>query len=208
MKYSSEQKTVVVGAGPVGALAAIYAARRGDDVEVYELRDGELSFINNCIPIPKLFLHGLYTSGSLAATTQLVSLGDIGDIRLCQRKEVLCLFYKFPVLEPVIISMGDFPFNWAYLHDSYMNLNLTLSRSSSWVNYASQFHKVNQSSSPRKGASIQYVMLVDQVFSERVLNETIPMHGRMIHGRDSHGRLTEQPQEYDVHGRVCYLVPS
>ena len=35
-----KQKVVVVGAGPVGALAALYAAGRGDDVEVYELRDG------------------------------------------------------------------------------------------------------------------------------------------------------------------------
>lgn len=33
-------KTIVVGAGPVGCLAAIYAANRGDDVEVYELRGG------------------------------------------------------------------------------------------------------------------------------------------------------------------------
>ncbi|CBX95171.1 similar to kynurenine 3-monooxygenase [Plenodomus lingam JN3] len=32
------QKVVVVGAGPVGSLAAIYAAVRGHDVEVYELR--------------------------------------------------------------------------------------------------------------------------------------------------------------------------
>ncbi|KAB2572274.1 Kynurenine 3-monooxygenase [Lasiodiplodia theobromae] len=32
------QRTVVVGAGPVGALAALYAAQRGDEVEVYELR--------------------------------------------------------------------------------------------------------------------------------------------------------------------------
>ncbi|CAL3970140.1 hypothetical protein PZA11_006424 [Diplocarpon coronariae] len=32
------QKTVVVGAGPVGALAALYAAQRGHDVEIYELR--------------------------------------------------------------------------------------------------------------------------------------------------------------------------
>ncbi|KAH9868396.1 kynurenine 3-monooxygenase, mitochondrial precursor [Plenodomus biglobosus] len=32
------QKVVVVGAGPVGSLAAIYAAVRGYDVEVYELR--------------------------------------------------------------------------------------------------------------------------------------------------------------------------
>jgi len=35
------QKTVVVGAGPVGALAALYAARRGDEVEIHELRDGK-----------------------------------------------------------------------------------------------------------------------------------------------------------------------
>lgn len=38
--YSKNQKLIVVGAGPVGSLAALYAARRGDDVELYELRDG------------------------------------------------------------------------------------------------------------------------------------------------------------------------
>lgn len=38
----SGQKVVVVGAGPVGALAALYAASRGDEVEVYELRGGML----------------------------------------------------------------------------------------------------------------------------------------------------------------------
>ncbi|KAL1959183.1 hypothetical protein VTO42DRAFT_2688 [Malbranchea cinnamomea] len=32
------QKVVIVGAGPVGSLAALYAARRGDLVEMYELR--------------------------------------------------------------------------------------------------------------------------------------------------------------------------
>ena len=36
-----KQKVVIVGAGPVGSLAALYAAARGDDVEVYELRGGE-----------------------------------------------------------------------------------------------------------------------------------------------------------------------
>lgn len=36
----SWRKTVVIGAGPVGSLAAIYAANRGDEVEVYELRSG------------------------------------------------------------------------------------------------------------------------------------------------------------------------
>jgi kynurenine 3-monooxygenase len=33
-------KCVIIGAGPVGALAALYAARRGWDVQVYELRGG------------------------------------------------------------------------------------------------------------------------------------------------------------------------
>lgn len=33
-------KVVVIGAGPVGSLAALYAAKRGHDVEVYELRGG------------------------------------------------------------------------------------------------------------------------------------------------------------------------
>jgi hypothetical protein len=37
---SERQKAVIVGAGPVGSLAALYAAARGDDVELYELRGG------------------------------------------------------------------------------------------------------------------------------------------------------------------------
>ena len=52
-KDTKKQKVVVVGAGPVGALAALYAAGRGDDVEVYELRAGRLKFLTN---------HDLYTS--------------------------------------------------------------------------------------------------------------------------------------------------
>ena len=42
------QKTVVIGAGPVGALAALYAAQRGDEVELYELRGGTFG---KCISI-------------------------------------------------------------------------------------------------------------------------------------------------------------
>ena len=38
MATESRQKTVVVGAGPVGSLAALYAAERGDNVEIYDLR--------------------------------------------------------------------------------------------------------------------------------------------------------------------------
>ena len=40
------KKIVVVGAGPVGSLAALYASQRGAEVEVYELRDG----MSPCIP--------------------------------------------------------------------------------------------------------------------------------------------------------------
>ncbi|KAL8832641.1 MAG: hypothetical protein Q9170_004801 [Blastenia crenularia] len=35
---SGQEKVIIVGAGPVGALAALYAASRGDNVEIYELR--------------------------------------------------------------------------------------------------------------------------------------------------------------------------
>lgn len=35
------QKLVVIGAGPVGALAALYGAQRGYEVEIYELRPGK-----------------------------------------------------------------------------------------------------------------------------------------------------------------------
>ncbi|KAL4926616.1 kynurenine 3-monooxygenase [Aspergillus undulatus] len=38
MASPAKQKVVIVGAGPVGCLAALYAAQRGDDVELYELR--------------------------------------------------------------------------------------------------------------------------------------------------------------------------
>ena len=37
----ANQKFVIVGAGPVGSLAALYAASRGIEVELYELRGGQ-----------------------------------------------------------------------------------------------------------------------------------------------------------------------
>jgi len=40
-EVKSKEKIIVIGAGPVGALAALYAARRGNDVDVYELRSGK-----------------------------------------------------------------------------------------------------------------------------------------------------------------------
>lgn len=49
MTEKSKQKLVIVGAGPVGSLAALYAAARGDEVEVYELRGGTSSIVVFCM---------------------------------------------------------------------------------------------------------------------------------------------------------------
>ncbi|KAK5132116.1 Kynurenine 3-monooxygenase [Meristemomyces frigidus] len=110
-------KCVVVGAGPVGALAALYAARRGWHVEVYELR---------------------------------------GDLR----------------------DASTTPLNFT------KSINLALSERG--------INAMRHSQSPS---------LLD-----KVLSETIPMYGRMIHGQDSAGKLTEESQQYDVHGRFIRAV--
>lgn len=47
MAEDSKVKCVIVGAGPVGALSALYAAKRGWDVEVYELRGGKYATIKH-----------------------------------------------------------------------------------------------------------------------------------------------------------------
>lgn len=110
-------KCVVIGAGPVGALAALYAARRGWDVEVYDLR------------------------------------GDLRDATTT-------------------------PLNFT------KSINLALSERG--------INSMRQSGHPT---------LVDDI-----LADTIPMYGRMIHGADKQGTLTEESQQYDVHGRFIRAV--
>lgn len=41
---------------------------------------------------------------------------------------------------------------------------------------------------------------------DHVLAATIPMRGRMIHGKKANGELYEEPQDYDVHGRVSFSL--
>lgn len=41
---------------------------------------------------------------------------------------------------------------------------------------------------------------------DEVMKHTIPMRGRMIHGKSKSGILTEEAQDYDIHGRVCLLI--
>ena len=51
MGEQARTKCLIVGAGPVGALAALYAANRGWDVEVYELRGGSSSSSHHDVAI-------------------------------------------------------------------------------------------------------------------------------------------------------------
>ncbi|KAA8647426.1 hypothetical protein EYZ11_004045 [Aspergillus tanneri] len=113
---SRKQKVVIVGAGPVGSLAALYAASRGEDVELYELR---------------------------------------GDLR-----------------DPATI-----PLNFT------KSINLALSERGIMAMRQSNRAELIQN----------------------VLQQAIPMHGRMIHGRDN-GQLWEVSQQYDVHGRAINSV--
>ena len=43
---------------------------------------------------------------------------------------------------------------------------------------------------------------------DHVSSATIPMRGRMIHGRRPSGELFEDPQDYDIHGRVLHRPPN
>ena len=70
-KISQKQKVVVVGAGPVGALAALYAAARGDDVEVYEFRDGMCGFRHTWL---KVYLSGFVD----LSVRSLLYLNEVG----------------------------------------------------------------------------------------------------------------------------------
>ncbi|OAX82092.1 hypothetical protein ACJ72_03554 [Emergomyces africanus] len=108
----TKQRVVIVGAGPVGSLAALYAADRGDDVELYELR---------------------------------------ADLRKA----------------------------------STTPLNFTKS-----INLAISERGINSMKRTNRPG-----------FIEAIMNETIPMRGRMIHRKNNLGNLTEESQAYDVHGR-------
>ena len=39
---------------------------------------------------------------------------------------------------------------------------------------------------------------------ENILQDTVPMHSRMIHGRRKDGKVFQESQAYDTHGRVSY----
>lgn len=46
---ANKDNIIVIGAGPVGALAALYAAKRGHNVNIYELRNGKSAKLRSSI---------------------------------------------------------------------------------------------------------------------------------------------------------------
>lgn len=52
------KKVVVVGAGPVGSLAALYFSHAGWEVELYELRGGSIFALNPRLVHSKLTVVG------------------------------------------------------------------------------------------------------------------------------------------------------
>ncbi|KAK8121762.1 hypothetical protein PG984_010432 [Apiospora sp. TS-2023a] len=113
----AKQKYVVVGAGPVGSLAALYAAQRGHKVKIYELRS------------------------------------DLRD----------------PSTTP---------------------LNFTKS--------------INLALSERGINAIRHAG--SKTLLDHVMQNTIPMCGRMIHGKRPSEELYEEEQRYDIHGRDIYAA--
>ncbi|PFH56967.1 hypothetical protein XA68_15687 [Ophiocordyceps unilateralis] len=111
------EKVVIVGAGPVGCLAAYYAARRGCQVDVYELRS---------------------------------------DLRSRQSAPPA----------------------------STQSINLTLSE---------------------RGINAIKLAGHATLLSE-IMDDTVPIIGRMVHGRNSDGSLYEHAQKYDVKGRATHAV--
>lgn len=113
----SPQKMVIVGAGPVGSLAALYAAQRGHQVKLYELR-------------PDLRNPGITPLNFTKSINLAVSERGISAMRLAGHPTLL----------------------------------------------------------------------------ESVMNDTIPMRGRMIHGRGPSGGLYEHGHDYDAKGRAIYAI--
>lgn len=91
LKMDNDQKVVVIGAGPVGSLAALYAASRGNSVEIYELRSGEFrSLLFRIIKLsPTLYPRPASTSVHLGIE---VSYSDSQVVHR-QHLILMCLMY-------------------------------------------------------------------------------------------------------------------
>jgi kynurenine 3-monooxygenase len=102
------QKVVVVGAGPVGSLAALYAAVRGHDVEIYELRPGESS---------ERFLHYNTNTPIDLRDPETTSLNLAKSINLALSERGINSLRESGLSELVDLILGDtFPMHGRMIH--------------------------------------------------------------------------------------------
>ena len=125
------KKVVVVGAGPVGALAALYAAERGDDVELYELRGGMSRF-----PFLKFSCHRLF----LYELSDPVALSFDTSSRYQVPSWLLCLAWPTATAACMLITCSGFKGNM------YTNM----SRPPRPVRSTFELHKIHQPSLVRE----------------------------------------------------------
>ncbi|KAJ5090949.1 hypothetical protein N7532_009633 [Penicillium argentinense] len=181
---SPRQKVVVVGAGPVGSLAALYAASRGDEVEVYELRGGMF------YPLDSGMDWNFSGSGQILYRGPRRVLWAVAPL-------------PFPPAVPGCrvhrISAGLSLATYEIPRKANNNVRASVDLRDPTTVPLNFTKSINLAISERGITALQgsdRPSLIDDV-----LRETIPMYGRMIHGRDR-GSLWEAAQAYDVHGRA------
>jgi hypothetical protein len=181
------QKLVVVGAGPVGSLAALYAAARGDEVEIYELRGGRFY----------LFI-GI---GNIRTRPPSPGYDCAYKVQCTRFKLMLCATCLLAAPPCTLHLMHNrcccswLPYSRMYVAAADQTIDLR-DPSTVPLNFTKS---INLALSERGIAAMRHSNREELI--NNVLRGTIPMHGRMIHGRD-HGQLWEAAQAYDVHGRV------
>lgn len=131
----SEQKVIVIGGGPVGALAALYTARRGYRVDLYDLRDGQQNHVH-----PMAF-------------NNLLTDPNFGDPNKRPDIAVIPLALSHRGIEAIA------------------------------------------------GAGVPGLI-------ESLIDDSRPIHTRMVHTSDKEGHLTDIPMPYGPHGEVSHPILS
>lgn len=195
----------MVGAGPVGSLAALYAAARGDQVEVYELRGGTSRFLLFPEPPCQKNHHARKSERTRRRKEQPEqymwrhATKDICQYCPLNRAKSVNLAGSLTAIRHRWISRCTPVANGEILRESKNNVLCSVDLRDPATVPLNFTKSINLALSER---GINSLTQLDRPgLIENVLRDTIPMYGRMIHGRD-HGALWEAAQAYDVHGRV------
>ena len=185
-------------------MAGLYAASRGDDVEIYDLRGGMLVSISQYEPRTNRLAFKLYT------LFEKLNLLSLYMPVCCRRFDTLFQRFSARIQGPAFLM----------LHTMHSRSLLLSSQPTSPLELSLILYTSDLRDSST--APLNFTKSINLALSERginamrhsgngnllgsVLEETIPMHGRMIHGRKKTGELYQESQAYDVHGRVSPLV--